>query len=640
MGKPYATELSELSRTYDWARTVELPPAVVRFPETTAPLVAIGSGGSLTVAEFAACLHREIRNRVAVATTPLEVLNTGLNLREVAILLTSAGGRHPDVLGILENAAAREPNSFLVICLRKDSPLSARALRFSNVDFVDFAPPVEKDGFLATNSSLALVVLLLRAYSRVFKDSPELPKRWKSLVPERRTQSLNERMNEAWARNTLVVLYGPSTRVAAIDLESRLTEAALQNVWIADYRNFAHGRHHWLAKHPQSTAVLALVTPEDERLASATIGLIPSSIPVIREDIPFSGPIGTIAALGRVINLTAGAGLKREIDPGRPGVPPFGRRLYHLNAFGRRQLPAPDQLAIERKTGKSIARLSSEGSLTRWRDAYQDFRRRLHSTRFHCLAFDYDGTLCGETDRFGQLGAPVVSQLIRLLEGGIDLGVATGRGKSVREALRKAIPNQYWSRVIVGYYNGGEIGLLSDERPDGNPTAGPALASVARVLMADPSLKRLAKISPRPPQITIEPVRPVDADDVWALVEETVGTLRVPGISVVRSSHSVDIVGPDSDKRFVIERLRQIRTVKESAILCIGDKGRYPGNDHSLLAHRPSLSVDECSTDPDTCWNLTAAGSRRVAGSLQYLEAMTLSRYGAHLSGLSRRQGR
>ena len=64
-----------------------------------------------------------------------------------------------------------------------------------------------------------------------------------------------------WERQNLAVLYPPSLLAAASDLESKFTEAAIGNVQTADYRHFAHGRHHWLAKRGNETGVLALITP-------------------------------------------------------------------------------------------------------------------------------------------------------------------------------------------------------------------------------------------------------------------------------------------------------------------------------------------------------------------------------------------
>ncbi len=547
--------------------------------------------------------------------------------------MTSAGGSNPDVLGSFTNTAAREPGSLLVVCLSRGTPLARRAASFPYVDFVELSPPTERDGFLATNSLVALVVVLARAYTDAFTGATRLPRTWSKLVPRRVAIDLDRRLATVWQRKTLVALYGPSTRVAAVDLESRFTEAALQNVWIADYRNFAHGRHHWLAKRPDSTAVLALVTPEDHELASRTLALIPNSVPIVREDIAFSGVPAGLAALGRVIHVTASAGRARSIDPGRPGVPAFGRRIYHLNAF-KHPSPGREQTAIERKSGKPVTALSSVGVLDFWRNAYRSFTSALREVTFRGVAMDYDGTLCGETDRFGDLPPCVVEELLRLLRGGIVVGIATGRGKSVRTSLRRALPKKYWDRVVIGYYNGGDIGLLSDERPDGTPQAGQALAEVVAALSANRLLTRLASMDIRIPQITLESKRKDQADDVWGLVENTVRTLRVPGVSLLRSSHSIDVLAPDVDKRMVVARVADLAGAPDAPVLCIGDKGRYPGNDYLLLSLAHSLSVDETSLDPDSCWNLAALGVRGVPACVYYLRSLTISRIGARITGI------
>jgi ABC-type nitrate/sulfonate/bicarbonate transport system ATPase subunit len=64
------------------------------------------------------------------------------------------------------------------------------------------------------------------------------------------------------ADGELMVLVGPSGcgKTTALRLVAGLeevTEAALTNVQAADFRHFAHGRHHWLAKRADRTAVLA-----------------------------------------------------------------------------------------------------------------------------------------------------------------------------------------------------------------------------------------------------------------------------------------------------------------------------------------------------------------------------------------------
>ena len=63
------------------------------------------------------------------------------------------------------------------------------------------------------------------------------------------------------------------------------------------------------------------------------------------------------------------------------------------------------------------------------------------------------------------------------------IGIATGRGKSVRKSLQKALPATLWDRVVVGYYNGAEIGMLGDDTcPDDSKVAGPELMDVAKRL--------------------------------------------------------------------------------------------------------------------------------------------------------------
>ena len=89
---------------------------------------------------------------------------------------------------------------------------------------------------------------------------------------------------------------------------------------------------------------------------------------------------------------------------------------------------------------------------TRTPHSLRDLQRRRSA-----VVLDYDGTLCDEADRCKGLSTPVARELVRLLRAGVMLGFATGRGKSVKVALRKQIPKKYQSRVVVGYYNGGDI---------------------------------------------------------------------------------------------------------------------------------------------------------------------------------------
>src|SRR5207302_1664113 len=99
-----------------------------------------------------------------------------------------------------------------------------------------------------------------------------------------------------------------------------------------------------------------------EATGAKTLALIPKSVPVLRVDIPFHGAAADLSAVANVFHIVGSAGRARGIDPGSPGVPAFGRRLYHLraNEYGRNRnedVPINEAVAIERKSGKSIATL-------------------------------------------------------------------------------------------------------------------------------------------------------------------------------------------------------------------------------------------------------------------------------------------
>lgn len=632
MGRLYATELTELPRTYRWALDTDVQPLIESLRRAASlPLIAIGSGGSLSVAEFAAALHRDMTGSSATAQTPLDTVASKVNLRHAAVLLISAGGSNRDILESFTCVARREPRSLIVVCLNPGSPLARRVSRFTFVDLVELSPPTRRDGFLATNSLIALTTLFERAYSLAFTERSRLPSTWEELLPRGTQADLDRRVKPAWEKQTLMVLYGPSTRVAAVDLESRFAEAALQDLFISDYRNFAHGRHNWLAKRPDSTAVLAFVTPDDREIASKTLSLFPDSVPTISLAVPFTGAAAGIAVLAQVMHITASAGAARNIDPGRPGVPRFGRQIYHLNVFRREVVPDRRSIAIERKAQKPIAALSRFGILDCWHRAYDSFISGLQQETFRGIVLDYDGTLCDTKGRFGSLETEVSRQLLRVVKHNIPIAIATGRGKSARHALREVFPKAYWDRVVVGYYNGGDIGLLSDARPDGAKVPGEELARVAIVLQQHRLFTRLARLECRIPQLTVAPRRAHEADDVWAIVDGIVQALLIPGISVLRSSHSIDVIGPGTDKRAVIRRLMELDGASDAPILCIGDKGRYPGNDFRLLSVPHALSVDEASGELETCWNIAPVGIRGVPACLHYLKGIRATPQGARV---------
>src|SRR5207248_893662 len=124
----------------------------------------------------------------------------------------------------------------------------------------DFSPPSGKDGFIATNTLIATVVLLARAYQELYSDIDPLPAHFEDLGAgkwgEDSAAPLRTAARAVTGFESLLVLYGPTGFAAAVDIESKCSETGLANIQLADYRNFAHGRHHGLYVRSSSTAVL------------------------------------------------------------------------------------------------------------------------------------------------------------------------------------------------------------------------------------------------------------------------------------------------------------------------------------------------------------------------------------------------
>ena len=636
MGKPFETEIRALPHTYAWAMAQPID-ALCRAVERLRahPLLAVGSGGSFSVCHYAAHLHGLLAGQPALPLTPLQAVAHRTPTANMGVLIPTAGGNNPDAVAAVRLLSEQEPQSMLILCGNAGSRVASQAARYRMVDFISYELPTGKDGFLATNSLLAFCVLLSRAYLEVSGQSDALPKEYRSLLSDRRLDSNGatgeHRYAKLLSRRTLLVLHGPATMAAAVDIESKFTEAALGQVQTCDFRQFAHGRHHWLAKRDEDSAILSLETPDDKTVAAQTLELLPKSVPTTRLNIAHDGWLADLAGICEGFYLTGVAGRQQGIDPGRPGVPSFGRKLYHANAFRARQhsskMPAWKARAIERKASERIERLTEENRLTFWDKAIDAVIEGLANARFCGIVLDYDGTLCSEDGRFDPLPQEMAAELTVLLESGANLGIATGRGKSVRERLHEALPKKYWTQVIVGYYNGGQILPLDfDERPDGTDHVSAELEPISEAIRADRLLAQ-GNITLRNRQITLTVPRGMSLEALSEHVEALVHRVATDGFRVMRSGHSVDVVPDAVSKVAVVERIIERSTGGTTdAVLRIGDRGRWPGNDAQLLASPYGLSVHEVSSDAHSCWNIAPPGQRGWQATLWCLRHLKVSK--------------
>jgi hypothetical protein len=625
LGKPYWSELTHLPATYKWANQVD----VSRFERgvrdgSLLPLVAIGSGGSFSAAVHAAWCHQRSTGQLGLAVTPLQAADLP-NLRSTSALILSAGGSNPDVLGVCRRMIQQEPEFLNVLCLSENSPLARLCAEYEFVRCAE-APLQLRDGFVATNSILALATIISRSYSQLPRTG--IPESLEELLQasnglDQWVEALRETCLPAMRRPYLLVLHGGAASMpAAFDLESKCSEAALAAVQVSDYRNFAHGRHHWLAKKGAETGVIAFMTEDDSRLPERTLALLPDEVAVAPIRIASKGDNAALEALVASLYVAGFIGDAHQIDPGRPGVPEFGRRIYHLNAWSKKATAATTlrKTAIERKVGLPMGLLPREEA-DQWTQAYDSFVEKLESTTFEALVLDYDGTVCDDKFRYTTLPSNIAGPLESLLRAGAQIGFATGRGKSVRRALRDCIGSTWWRQVIIAYHNGAEIATLdADDIP---PAAFPHAALIQTVgerLAASSALRHISQLDCKPYQVTVISTSPAYTERVYNLVCDLTADTFAHGITCLRSAHSVDLLAPGITKVRLLDHLASAAVSPAPAFLCIGDLGGWPGNDFALLGTPYSLSAHHVSSAPDRCWNLVPAGLRNSQATRWYLE--------------------
>ena len=619
MGRPYAREMDELMDTYSHALDSSIE-GLKQFVGAAArtPMYAVGSGGSMTACVFASILHEWGAAFMSKSVSPLEFLNSNV-ARDASILLVSAGGNNKDILSAFDRAVAAEPINLGVLCTSANSRLTRRARAIPSVHICGGPIPAKKDGFLATNSLITMSIWLARAYHDITATN-DLPHSLDDLLhtSEARKDSrvpLKKSISALASRPTIVILYDMMGKAAAADLESKLVESGLKNVQLSDYRNFAHGRHNWIGRNPDDTGILALVGPDCKNLAERTIRLIPDDIPIVKISTGLPGSAGMLSLLIESMHVVGMLGEFDGIDPGRPNVAKFGRRIYSLGMSGMRRNENLTDAAIRRKFG------AVTGDALRMKHTWLErFLHRITATTFDAVVFDYDGTLCDLPSSPDSPEPETARMLTDLVNGGVPIGIATGRGSSVKKSLRTIIPEEFWRDVLVGYYNCSEIATLdADGAPDVNSPLAPELASLSEYLV-ERGIVAEDVLEKRPNQISILAGR-MDALDLLRNLHVS-NPQALDKVKIVGSDRSVDILPVCVSKIAILEQITE--NPELSNVLCVGDQGMWPGNDFELLSTPFSLSVDKTSGDPDTCWNLAPAGCTGERAVRYYFDLMRL----------------
>lgn len=618
MGKPFKGELEKLQGTIKWAEKQDVT-SLAKFlfaEDKRVPLVCIGSGGSLSACHYAAMLYKQRNGVLAEAMTPLQLMYAGRDIiRDSKLLFLSASGKNKDILNAIKYGVKYNEAGMMSLTLRKNNPTEELLERYPKVQRWCEDIPSEKDGFLATNSLVATFTLLCRSFNQAPVSNG---------ISQERTYSTNYTFDFSAIQNFLV-LYGAAGEPVAWDIESKLTEAALGSALLSDYRNFGHGRHHWFSKKGDNSCIIALITPVERELAYKTIGCLPKDVPVIFIETELETPAASIDMLLKAFRFVNDLGEARGIDPGRPGVPAYGRMLYNLDYYKltNRILPKEETIdvAVRRKLGD--AGKENAALWEHYSRACKRFVQRLNKGKYTTVALDYDGTLSAkdrESRYTNGLCDDIKDALVKLLDNGVEIRIATGRGKSVGKSLKQSVDKKYWPQIKVGYYNGACLLTLGDEKKleaflDNSFDA--ELKELENELM-----RRISKdcinyeFSERRQQLSIEgEMTAEESQIIYDICREIIWDKQLTGIRVWRSSHSMDIV--------VFHEVSKLNVIENpETTLCIGDYGSVEGNDYELLTSHASLSVDKVSKNADSCWNIAPSGVYGLDATLYYLSRM------------------
>lgn len=622
MGKPFNSELEKLHDTIRWAeeQDVSILSEFLFVENKQTPLVCIGSGGSLSACHYAAQLYQQRNGVLAQAMTPLQLMYSGREIiRNSKLLFLSASGKNKDILNAIKYGIKYNETGMMSLTFRKNNPTEELLSSHSKVLCWCQDIPSEKDGFLATNSLVATFTLLCKAAGgSEYQDS-----RFKFQYLKLGTRNL-----DLSSIQNFLVLYGAAGEPVAWDIESKLTEAALGSALLSDYRNFGHGRHHWFAKRKENSCIIALISPVEKDLAIKTIKSLPADVPVICMETDLESSIAAIDLLLQSFHFVNELGKARGIDPGRPGVPPFGRTLYNLNYFKLTNSILPEEKTVNVAVRRKIGCSGMENAALKgyYATAYKRFVQRLNRGKFTTIAFDYDGTLSAKDlkSRYDNgLRNEIKNALLSLLEKGIKIVIATGRGQSVGKSFKNTFEQKYWPQIRIGYYNGacpltlGEEDKIEEWKKQGFDDELKELEEELKRRLPEQCIDY--KFEERCLQLSIEgKMTPAESQMVYDTCREIIWDRQLKAIRVWCSSHSMDIV--------VYHDVSKLRVIDDSAhTLCIGDYGTVEGNDYEFLTTSYSLSVDKVSRNANSCWNLAPSGVYGLDATLYYLSRLTVN---------------
>lgn len=618
MGRPFEQEIKTIAETYSFSKGIDVS-SFERYIRSNLsnPFLVVGSGGSFSVA-LACSLLIESFGGFAKATTPYELLNAIYGLNHYNIIFLSASGNNVDIINAYRFCMRCEVNSSFILCLKESSKLIAEATeKYDDYKFLEVALPSGKDGFLAVNSTICSLGILETIYGRLKNID----------TCSNIADALSNETIRCLNTSEIIALGGRWTMPVVSDFESKCIEAGLVNVMPADLRNFAHGRHHWIAKNP-NTSVICLATADEVELAEKTIKLLPNDISKTIIASSRTGISATIELLTKVFLIVQKLGEKRGIDPGKPGVPSYGRKLYHLN-YSLLSEPETIRMLPKDVLGRTVMRKLKAADLSA--DQYNEVRyhasvflEKLSTAIFRGLVLDYDNTVIPHNDVSDTAFLSCINYIISFAEAGIYICFATGRGQSIRNQLITLIPEHLRDKIFISYHSGAEILPISNMPSSSTENIPQTLRFVSELISKELAFKGINQSLRNTCISLFGSARTLNR--LYSFLSRKVLEEEITGITLAKSDHSVDVLLPSVSKVSAVSFMKEY--CDGGNVLCIGDSGDELGNDYTMLSEEYSLSVGAVSTSMETCWNIASQGMSGPIATLEYFKKLQVLKSG------------
>lgn len=298
----------------------------------------VGSGASLSVAQFGAILLNQLADVHAIPTTPYDYIS--LSKEGSPTILISFGGNNPDILAALARAKDILSPAIHVITGDPKSELARNAKQIEGAAIHEIPSKAFDAGFVSTQGLLACASMLLTIISRSTSFSEDRLSEFfnyeqlnalfgaaKKDVTEG-FASLENRFDGIEELH-LVALGSGWAWPAVVDFESKITEGAVCTIEISELKNYTHGRYLNAYRHKDSRFFVLFALPTDSRLIRFLKEKLGRDFPVMLLASNYEPPFGTLDLMIRGLYASSVISKRRGLDIAKATrFPKESRGLY------------------------------------------------------------------------------------------------------------------------------------------------------------------------------------------------------------------------------------------------------------------------------------------------------------------------